>query len=90
MHASDVSQAFAFVERQYSGTPCRECKGRRTVGVVCQSVVSVSCEDCGGATRIGTLAALWTPQSGAPGPRPVLRAPRETSARGRAGRQRPL
>ncbi|NUQ96414.1 MAG: hypothetical protein HOY79_07545 [Streptomyces sp.] len=89
--ADDVGRAFAFAQRTYSGTPCQECKGRSTVGTIYQGVVSASCEDCGGATRIGPLARVVPPQSTAQGGRgrPVLRAPADAPRGAVNGIRRP-
>ena len=81
--ADDTNRAFSFVQRTYSGTLCQECKGSRTVGTIYLGVVSASCEDCGGATRIGPLARILPPAGATQGVRgrPVLRAadaPRRT------------
>ncbi|MGW7361996.1 hypothetical protein ACWGI8_00860 [Streptomyces sp. NPDC054841] len=56
MNAQEVTAAFAHVQKQFSRTPCRECRGRNTVALVYEGVVIVSCESCGGATRKGQLA----------------------------------
>ncbi|WP_432155770.1 hypothetical protein [Streptomyces sp. bgisy153] len=77
MNCTDVSAAFTFVERTYGRTPCHHCKGRQTIGTICQGVVIASCEDCGGGTRIGALAALWNPQAETSRERPALWAPQE-------------
>ncbi|MGW7367450.1 hypothetical protein ACWGI8_29520 [Streptomyces sp. NPDC054841] len=55
MNADQVTNAFAYVHRQFARTPCRECRGRNTVALVYEGAVIVSCEDCGGATRKGQL-----------------------------------
>lgn len=89
MDSATVSRAFAFVERRYSRTPCRECKGRKTIGTICQGIVIASCEECGGATRIGPLVRLWDPQAEKDRSRPILRAPQEAAAPGRTIRQQP-
>ncbi|HEY9367270.1 hypothetical protein [Streptomyces sp.] len=57
MNATQVGKAFAHVQQWVNRTPCRECRGANTVAVVYESAVIASCEDCGGATRKGRLAA---------------------------------
>ncbi|MGW7363270.1 hypothetical protein ACWGI8_07545 [Streptomyces sp. NPDC054841] len=58
MNAQEVTAAFAHVQKQFNGSPCRECKGRNTVAlVVYGGAVVVSCETCGGATRKGRLTS---------------------------------
>ncbi|MER5465934.1 hypothetical protein ABT010_35820 [Streptomyces sp. NPDC002668] len=52
MEAKQAGQAFASIE-QFRHTPCRECRSRQTVPLICQGVVIVSCEKYGGATRKG-------------------------------------
>ncbi|HET9326437.1 MAG TPA: hypothetical protein VFQ05_06690 [Candidatus Eisenbacteria bacterium] len=55
MQASQVSEAFARAGQQFSRTPCRECRRSNTYAVIYQGAVVVTCEDCGGATRVGRL-----------------------------------
>ncbi|NUK07447.1 hypothetical protein HRW18_05345 [Streptomyces lunaelactis] len=55
MDTRQVGQAFASIER-FRGTACRECQSRQTVPLLYEGVVVVSCENCGGATRMGRLA----------------------------------
>lgn len=89
--ADEVGGAFSFVQRTYRGTPCRECKGRSTVGTIYLGMVLASCEDCGGATRIGPLARVVPPAGsarGVPG-RPVLRAAADAPRRTVNGNARP-
>ena len=56
MNADQVNRVFAWAERRFNGSPCRECQGRSTVAHIVQLAVIVSCEDCGGATLKGRLA----------------------------------
>lgn len=64
MDSATTDRAFTFVERRYGGTPCMECKSRKTVGTLYQGTVIASCENCGRATPIGPLARLWNPGKG--------------------------
>ncbi|MFG2334658.1 hypothetical protein ACGFMM_34345 [Streptomyces sp. NPDC048604] len=57
MNTAEVGRAFGHVQQMLSRTPCRECRGTNTVGYIIEGAVIVSCEDCGGATRKGRLAA---------------------------------
>ena len=83
-----MNAAFSFMGQRYNRTPCRECKGRNTVAVIVGGMVSASCEDCGGATRVGALAKLWNPaQREGVRERPILRAPQEPPVNGRPARR---
>ncbi|GLW46609.1 hypothetical protein Stsp02_22710 [Streptomyces sp. NBRC 14336] len=69
MDSATTDRAFMFVERRYGGTPCMECRSRKTVGTLYQGTVIASCEDCGRATHIGPLARLWNPGRATTAPR---------------------
>lgn len=83
-----VNQAFDAMQRRFNSTPCWECKGRQTQAQLYLNVVAVICKDCGGATRIGHITRLWSPNTVDHRATPKLRATGTSSRDANAHAQR--